>query len=277
MQLCRHRSVESFARHARPLYDRDPVRHTVALSVLDGLDTLPTTAVTGIADGAVVAALLRTEGRAALVSGVPPRHATAIVDDLAADLDDDPPGVAGPVPEAEAFAAAWSARTGATTRVGMRMRMFALEELTAPSGVAGRARRGGADDLPMIASLLTRFAAELGHPMPGATNAEDEAAAAHRLGYGRLLWEVEGTPVALASARRPVAGMARIGPVYTDPAHRGHGYGAAVTAAAARWALAAGARHVVLFTDADNAATNRLYPRVGFRFRSDAVEVVFGR
>ena len=65
-------------------------------------------------------------------------------------------------------------------------------------------------------------------------------------GGGELLWEVDGEPVAQAAARAVVAGMSRIGPVYTPPEHRGHGYAAAVTAAAARWALERGARQVLL-------------------------------
>ena len=274
MQLCHHRSPAAFARRARPLYDRDPLRHTVALSVLDGLDADPASAVTAAeADGTVVAALLRTARQPALVSGVAPAFAPALVDALTAD---EPPGASGPLPEAEAFAAAWSARTGASARVAMRMRLFALAELTPPGGVAGRARRAGAADLPVVATLMRRFLVELAHPMAGKTDPEDEAAVALRLGYGQWLWEVDGTPVALASARRPVAGMVRIGPVFTEPAHRGHGYAAAVTAAAAQWALDTGARHVLLFTDAANAATNRLYPRIGFRFQHDALEMVFG-
>lgn len=272
MQLSVHRSLGEFTQSARPLYDLDPVRHTVALSVLDGLDTPPTLALTGTESGSVVAALLRTAGRPAIVSGVRPEHAPAVVDALA---DDDPPGAAGPVPEAAAFAAAWSARAGVSPRVAIRMRLFALEELTPLSGVAGSARLAVAADLPVLGVWRRRFAAELGHPMPGVTSPEDQVAAALALGYGELLWEVGGTLVAMASARRPVAGMVRIGPVYTDPAHRGHGYAAAVTAAASRWALDAGARHVLLFTDAANAATNRLYQRVGYRFRLDAMEVAF--
>jgi len=54
--------------------------------------------------------------------------------------------------------------------------------------------------------------------------------------------------------------MSRIGPVYTPPEHRGHGYAAAVTAAAARGALERGARQVLLYTDLANPTTNRLYP-----------------
>ena len=69
--------------------------------------------------------------------------------------------------------------------------------------------------------------------------------------------------------------MSRVGPVYTPPGHRRHGYGAAVTAAAARWASDAGARQVVLFVDEANPTTNRLYPRLGFRPVHEVVELSF--
>ena len=69
--------------------------------------------------------------------------------------------------------------------------------------------------------------------------------------------------------RRPVAGVARIGPVYTPDDDRGHGYGSAVTAAAARTALAAGSRDVVLFTDVANPVPNAIYRRLGFVPRAD--------
>jgi predicted GNAT family acetyltransferase len=90
-----------------------------------------------------------------------------------------------------------------------------------------------------------------------------------------MVWEVEGVPVAQASARPVVAGMSRIGPVYTPPQHRRHGYAAAVTAAASQWALDEGAQRVLLFTDLANPTTNRLYPRIGYRPVYDALELRF--
>ena len=69
--------------------------------------------------------------------------------------------------------------------------------------------------------------------------------------------------------------MSRIGPVYTLPDHRGRGYGAAVTAAASRWALNRGARNLLIYTDLANPTTNRLYPRLGYRPRYDALELLF--
>ncbi|MBA2473479.1 MAG: GNAT family N-acetyltransferase [Pseudonocardiales bacterium] len=66
-----------------------------------------------------------------------------------------------------------------------------------------------------------------------------------------------------------------IGPVYTPPQYRGHGYGSAVTAAAAGWAQQALAKHVVLHTDLANQISNAIYPRIGFRPMHDAVEITF--
>lgn len=61
-----------------------------------------------------------------------------------------------------------------------------------------------------------------------------------------------------------MVGASRIGPVYTPPEHRGHGYGAAVTTAASQLAVRAGADAVVLFADVDNPVSNRIYRRIGF-------------
>jgi predicted GNAT family acetyltransferase len=96
------------------------------------------------------------------------------------------------------------------------------------------------------------------------------------MGNGQIVWRVAGEPVAFAAVGRPMEGaMSRIGPVYTPAEFRGRGYGSAVTAAAARWALDRGAEHVVLFTDLANPVSNSIYQRLGFRAVSDALEVGF--
>jgi predicted GNAT family acetyltransferase len=90
-----------------------------------------------------------------------------------------------------------------------------------------------------------------------------------------VLWLHDRRPVSMAMVRPTVAGVARIGPVYTPDADRGHGYGSAVTAAAARTALATGARDVVLFTDLANPVSNSIYRRIGFRPVSDWLAIEF--
>jgi GNAT superfamily N-acetyltransferase len=281
MEVVPHADAGGFARLAVPLLEPDPLRHTSVLTVLDSVcrGTFTPVVMLTVHDGAdLVAALLRTVDRPALVSGVPPHRATALVDALV-ELGIDPGGAQGPREEAEAFAAAWAARTGADVRIGMRMRLFALEELCPPAGVPGAARVVSPNDAAAIDVLATwraAFDAELDHTWPHAHTPRHDVVRALRASVGELLWEVDGEPVAQAAARAVVAGMSRIGPVYTPPDHRGRGYAAAVTAAAARWALDRGARHVLLYTDLANPTTNRLYPRLGFRPRYDALELRFG-
>jgi GNAT superfamily N-acetyltransferase len=279
MEVVPHTDAEEFARLARPLLDADPLRHTLTLTVLHSVlrrAFVPAAMLTVHEGGAVVGALLRTAERGALVSGVPPRCAAATVDALLR-IDPDVGGAQGPFDEAQAFAAAWAARTGASVEVAVRLRLFALEELT-PPGVLGAVRAVRPDDaagVDLLAAWRVAFSHEVEDtaPHPGT---RDDVVHGLEAGAGELVWEIDGEPVAQASARAVTAGMSRIGPVYTPPEHRCHGYAAAVTAAAARWALDRGARHVLLYTDLANPATNRLYPRLGFRPRYDAVELRFG-
>lgn len=283
MEVVPHTDVEGFARLARPLLDRDPARHTMTLTVLHGVlhrAFVPVSLLTVHDDGAVVGALLRTTERPALVSAVPPRYAPAVADTLLR-RDPVPRGAQGPVEEAEAFAAAWVARTGTTVRTAVRLRLFALDgDLRPPAGVPGRGRAVEAGDdarVDLVAAWRVAFEAEVDDVAPSPAGTRSGVVRGLGSGTAELVWEVDGEPVAQATVRAVTAGMTRIGPVYTPPAHRRHGYAAAVTAAAARWALDRGARHVLLYTDLANPTTNRLYPRLGFRPRYDAVELEFAR
>jgi GNAT superfamily N-acetyltransferase len=225
--------------------------------------------------GEVTGAALRSPGRPTIISAVPARQAS-VVERALAEVDPDGDTAHGPVPEAEAFAAARAARTGCRTVPVRWMRLFELHVLAPPRGVPGRARLAEAGDVPLLGVWRRAFSAETGHEgRATAAEAEEQVARSMRLGAGEIVWEVDGTPVAQACAKPVVAGASRIGPVYTPPEHRGHGYAAAVTAAASRWVLEAGARRVVLFTDLDNPTTNRLYPRIGYRPVHDAVELRF--
>ncbi|OLT21118.1 hypothetical protein BJF78_08665 [Pseudonocardia sp. CNS-139] len=277
MEIVRHGTPEAYAAAAGPLLRADPLRHTIALTALDGMcrDGHPAAVLLTVHEhGEVTAALLRSPGRPALVSAVPPRLAAAVEAELAA-ADPWLPGAGGTLPEVTAFTAAYLARTGGRARTRMQSRLYALGELVPPAGVAGSARRAGPADAGLLASWRVAFAEEADGAPVDVGQAREVVLSSLRLGTAELLWEVDGRPVAQATARPVVAGMSRIGPVYTPPEHRGRGYAAAVTAAASRWALDAGAAHVVLFTDLANPLTNRLYPRLGYRPVHDTAELDF--
>ncbi len=99
-----------------------------------------------------------------------------------------------------------------------------------------------------------------------------------RLGYrGLTLWEADGVSVSLAGLTRTVAGMVRVGPVYTPPELRGRGYASAATVTVSQAALNAGVREVVLYTDLANPTSNALYQRLGYRPVEDRVVFSFSR
>jgi predicted GNAT family acetyltransferase len=275
-----HHDIAEFTTLTRPLLEADPIRHTVVLTVLDLLarvpqrDEDPPVLLSAHREGVLVAAAVRTSLRDLIVSGLPADCVGAIVEVLA-PRDPHLPGAVGPRPEAEAFAQCWSACTDASVHERRALRIFALHRLTPPERVPGAPRRAGATDLALLAQWREDFANEATGGLRGHGTALQQVRRSLAAGAVAMLWELGGQPLAWASASAPVAGMSRIGPVYTPPQHRGHGYGSAVTAATAGWAQQARAKHVVLHTDLANPISNTIYPRIGFRPMHDAVEIAF--
>jgi predicted GNAT family acetyltransferase len=145
------------------------------------------------------------------------------------------------------------------------MRLHRLTELVPPAPPPGQPRTAGLGDRGLLLEWQVAFRREVHEaPDPRPHEVDD------RLGYGGFtLWEAGGGAVSMAGVSRAVAGMVRVGPVYTAPGHRGLGYAGAVTAAVSRAALEAGAGEVVLFTDLDNPTSNALYRRLGYQPVSD--------
>ncbi len=250
----------------------DPVRNTVPLTVLEALraggpsvygDAAPAFAwhqAAGIVDGAA----LRTPPHPLLVAGFPAGAAGALLRAFAADK---PAGASAPEPEAEELAAAWAAVTGGGTAVHTRMRLFRLAGLRAPDPLPpGAAYVAGQADLDRLLDWTAAFIAETGSGAEGARSVAD------KLSYGGLMiWAVAGQPVAMASLTRNVAGVCRVGSVYTPPRHRKSGYGGAITSAVSRKAVDDGAAEVVLYTDLANPTSNALYQRLGYRPVGDRI------
>jgi GNAT superfamily N-acetyltransferase len=258
-------------------------RNTVILSVTEQMRRNPSSHPAGPADrpllgwwtgssGAVGGAFMQTPPFPVVVTDVPAGGAA----DLAAELAGRPlPGVNAHPAVAEAFAGAWRAATGCRVQVHREQRLYRLAELSwRPDPVPpGAARIATEADIALLTDWFIAFAAEV-HDM--AQHADQVADVRGRLGYGGLtVWEVGGEVVSLAGVTRPVAGMVRIGPVYTPPDKRAFGYASAVTAAISQQAVDAGAEEVLLFTDLANPVANSIYQRIGYRPVEDRVVLSF--
>jgi RimJ/RimL family protein N-acetyltransferase len=260
--------VEPYAEAVLPLLRRDPAAYTVGLTVIDRL-----VAGDRFSDEPMLFGW-REDGSGA-ISWTPPYDLLLSVvpdaDELAAELralGADLPGITGDVETIERFAAAW----GEEHHVHLQLRLFVLGELRPPDPPpTGAARLGAPADLTLATSWFEAFSDELGLPdRPGARTQRS-------IHDGMLwLWDTGAEPVAMALRTPAAGGVSRVVGVYTPPEHRGRRYGGAVTAACAAAALAAEAERVVLFTDAENPAPNKVYERIGFRPVADHQVVRFG-
>ena len=178
--------------------------------------------------------------------------------------------MSGEASAVSAFSDHWVTCTGDTATLVMAMRMYRLGRLRYPSGVPGFSRAAERGDLELLRGWFTAFQSEAA---PHRHNEDAGALAELRVAAGELtLWFVDGEPVSLAACSAPANGTAHVGPVYTPPAHRRRGYGAAVTASATATAGEKGADQVVLYTDVGNPTSNSIYQSIGFVVDHEAEE-----
>ncbi|HEX4221000.1 MAG TPA: GNAT family N-acetyltransferase [Pseudonocardiaceae bacterium] len=281
MNITRLHDVHEFWRQVAPLYTVDPVRHTIALTVLrrvregHGFSDQAPVMMTIEDDGKLVGSVFCTPPFPLGLSAMPIEAARPVAEfALAEGLR--PSSALGEHEVVDAFAAAWHELTGATSSVDTDERLYRLSEteFTPPTNVPGELVMAGEDDFDVLVRFRREFAIETQH-RPELDNAERGVRALFASGGGQGLWWVDGRPVSLAAASKPIEGMSRIAPVYTPQAERGHGYGSAVTAGVSQWAIDQGASDVVLFTDLANPISNSIYQRIGYRPVMDIVEVAF--
>ncbi len=273
VDIRRHDSADEFRSIAEPLYRRDPILHTIELTLLAGDGFAEDSfLVTLWDDGMPVGAALQTPPYPLVCNGIP---YTAIGSTVAAlaGLRPDLDGVRGVRDTAIAFAEQWRATTGRDANVDTEERLYRLGTLFTPNGVAGAERLATDEDRVLLVDWIERFFVEtFSHNRDDAAG-EQFVDAAGRADHKFILWDVDGAPTSMAMLRVPAAGVSRIGPVFTPREQRGHGYGSAVTAAASRLAHRSGTPEVVLFADLANPTSNAVYQRIGFEPVADSVRI----
>ncbi len=283
MDVRLHQDQDRFKAIAEPFYGTDPIRHTLALTVMarflrPGSGIEPRMMTMHGDDGDLLGVALRTPPWPVIASGIPtdPAHVdTFVAHWLAADPE--PPGVTGPRDTAEAFARAWARHTNDAVTEAMAGRLFRLGDLVKPD-TNGFARHATEGDIDLLARWRDDFQVEAtGHVRSSDDGSPGAVRRMLEMGDGTILWEHGGEPVSWAVVSVPIDGMSRVGPVYTPPAHRAKGYGSAVTAAVSQYALDAGAAAVVLFTNLANPTSNSIYQKIGYRPVYDSTELEFTR
>ena len=160
---------------------------------------------------------------------------------------------------------------GGRFTLGSAMDIMVLEELIEPKACAGRARKSTIDDLELILSWKLAFYREVLNQEPSLESLRERNT--NSVAGGIIsLWEVDGTPVAMAETTRQMAHGTSVSSVYTLPEHRGHGYAQNVVATICREKLGQGNRYCTLFVNKKNPVSNKAYKNIGFKILEDAFE-----
>jgi len=280
MEVSRVEGVAEYRELVGPLLDRAPARHNLINGLLDVLRRRPDTyqayhlwAVQE--DGDVVAAAMQTPPYNLALAEPLDEGALAPLAAAIIDAGVRLPGVLGGLSEATAFAAAWIALVGGSTSTTTRQGIYELTEVRHRGDAEGRERVATHADLDLIMEWHDAFIAEAVPEFSGDLESRARRARSAIEEGGYWLWEVDDRAVSMTGSSAAPPDGTRIGPVYTPPAERGHGYATALVAHVSDVALERGRRACYLHTDLANATSNAMYQRIGYERMCDAIDLRF--
>jgi predicted GNAT family acetyltransferase len=273
--LTRHHDATMFDRLVTPLLLRDEPRYNLELALTkrcaDGEYEDPLLLTTGDPHDPDGAALMTAPQYNLLVAALPHDHATETAEYVAAQ-GIQPPGVMGAPETAQAIAARLATLTGVTPYDGHHQGVYALTTLIPPRPTTGALRQATQDDVPLIVEWDHAFQVEAGLVEREDTRSQERVDEAMV-----WLWEDGGEPVSMVGCGGFTPHGARVGPVYTPPGHRGHGYASAATAGVTRTLLDRGLRYTFLYTDLRNPTSNKIYRAIGYEHVTDVLEIRLAR
>ena len=282
MDVVRPDDAAAFLRLAGPLLEVDEARNQLPLAIASTLVEHPDAYdsvhlwVAMDADRPVAAAL-RTEPYNLVLAD--PELGTNLEPLLSAVLEDDPavPGIVANSPHADPAGGFLARTSGRTAERSLEEGVYALTWVEDVPRAAGAHRRADDTDRALLIAWLVAFEAEAlphhevdvsRHERTLDTRFSSESA-------GIWLWEDGDVPVSLAGYSGPTPTGIRVGPVYTPPEHRRHGYATTLVADLSQWLLGQGYRSCFLYTDLSNPTSNGIYSAIGYRKVGEAIEIRF--
>ena len=206
MRVVMSSAPQPFLTRAEPLLKTDPFTTSVITTVTTRIASgaVPNSGenlwhtIEG-AHGDVIGVAMHTPPYNMFLSRMPRDAAIALAHDVT-DRRRELPGVNGASESTAAFAEAWEAITGCSSRVDRAMRMYRLADLIWPEAVLGKAYRAELSETGMVAEWFAEFHDEA---QPDAPVDDWTAMAQRRIEAGDVhLWRAEDATVALRQSAR---------------------------------------------------------------------------
>jgi predicted GNAT family acetyltransferase len=262
---------ELVLREAQTFLESDPVRHNIILTLLNARVAAPEPGrywmvdIDGRSAGVVFQSPI---GFFATATPMPDEAVIAVVDAIV-DQGVVLPGITGEAATAARFAGQWAEHTRSAAHPVQGQRIYEVDDVVEAAPVSGQLRLATDGDRDPLVAWVESFQAEIGEaPSPAAPTVD------RRLASGELwIWD-DGAPVSMLGLSGALAGVVRIGPVFTPPDRRAKGYASALVAAVSSAARASGHR-CILYTDLSNPTSNAIYRAIGYRAVAEALRYEF--
>lgn len=183
------------------------------------------------------------------------------------------PGISAEPDTARRFAAEYCKDKGKLYHTYMMLEAYYCPKVLVPVQVEGRQQQADKEHIPVIAAFMAGFMEDAfgapEHPEKFISYAE-EAVRSENL----YLWMLNGEPVSMAAISHRSARHGRINDVYTPPARRKCGYASALVAGVCAELHREGITPV-LYADAKNPVSNKVYKSIGFIGAGQIADIKF--
>lgn len=281
--LAHFTDVSAYAAASTPLLMRNEAANNLILGLISrGLQNPSDIDYMGCvyAQDQVVAVAWRTKEMNILIADGSDLDALEIIAKDALERFQNLGGVTGSRKETEHFAHIWQRLTHRPFHTSMDQRIYQLTEVTPAQRVIAQMRSVEPEDLPLIRQWMYEFIIEA---MPENSTSPDKVEMVIQSRFpstsekGLTILGIDGVPVSFAGYQGPTPNGIRIGPVYTPPAQRGHGYASALVAHLSQHLLSLGYTMCFLYTDLANPTSNKIYQAIGYSPVCDTVMIHFSK
>lgn len=192
-----------------------------------------------------------------------PAAITPFIDYIQAESIDFP-GINGPAALTRAFTSIWNDHNPKKLTPAIQLPLYIIKETLPPRLSAGSSRLATLADLDLLTGWYVDFGVEAGM-LPHECKPNPEKVTRKIKSDSLFIWQnTHGTPVSFAGYAQASPNGMTVGPVYTPPEHRGHGYASNMVANLSEQILRQG-KWCGLFADAKNPISNKIYQQIGYK------------
>lgn len=221
----------------------------------------------------VVGVALRIDPRRTAVTRWPELALPQLAKDLS-ELEPHTRNITGPTETLGELVKLYESQVGRQARVGMAQKILRLTKLNPPKSIAGELHLANAKDVVTVTNWLADFVKEA-VPDDAMEISRIRLIAEDRIARQQVyLWRMSGKPVAMTHVGRPTKNGISVNAVYTPKNLRGRGYASKLVGDVSERMLRQ-YQFCVLYTDAKNPTSNKIYQSLGYEIIADSMLYAF--